>query len=66
LDSTSTIQPKSKRPQDWHPEERLAVFLGKLRKTAWRYGYRGLKIFAQLLFLFKDFQRWRPEPGAQP
>jgi len=25
LDSTSTIQPKSKRPQDWHPEERLAA-----------------------------------------
>ena len=24
LDSTSTIQPKSKRPQDWRPVERLA------------------------------------------
>jgi transposase-like protein len=29
LDSTSTRQPKSKRPQDWQPEERLAA----LQKT---------------------------------
>ena len=25
LDSTITLQPKSKRPQDWRPEERLAA-----------------------------------------
>jgi len=34
LDSTSTRQPKSKRPQDWRPEERLAA----LQKT---YGLSG-------------------------
>lgn len=34
LDSTRTLQPKSKRPQDWRPEERLAA----LQKT---YGLSG-------------------------
>ncbi|MFA5920558.1 MAG: hypothetical protein WC856_04635, partial [Methylococcaceae bacterium] len=35
----------------------LAVLLRKLRKTARRYGYRGLKIFTSLSLRFQDFQR---------
>ena len=35
----------------------LAALLRKLRKTARRYGYRGLKIFTSLSLRFQDFQR---------
>ncbi|AMK76863.1 hypothetical protein JT25_010240 [Methylomonas denitrificans] len=35
----------------------LQVFSVSLRKSARRYGYRGLKIFTSLALRFQDFQR---------
>ncbi|CAD6880963.1 hypothetical protein [Methylomonas albis] len=35
----------------------LQVFSASLRKPAWRYGYRGLKIVTSLSLRFQDFQR---------